>query len=103
MATEALEKIRFAEENAEKIEQAAKLKTEKVIEEANLSAQKIVKDAKAHGEELLKNRVDEALKSAEEISKNNENVLKEELLKLDEYADKMKDEAIALIKKKLIS
>ena len=51
----------------------------------------------------MKNRVDEALKSAEEIGKNNESVLKEELLKLDEYVAKMKDEAIALIKKKLIS
>lgn len=103
LAAEALEKIRFAEQNAEKVEQSAKNDGEKILEKAAVDAQEIVRKTKENGEELLKSRVEEAKIKADEISEGNKEALKEEELKLDEYAAKMKDAAIALIKNKLIS
>ncbi len=103
MATEALEKIRFSEQNAEKIEQSAKYDGKKILEKAAIDAQEIVKNAKENGEKLLKSRVDEAKINADKIYESNNEALKEETLKLDEYAAKMRDAAIDLIKNKLIS
>ena len=102
MSKETIERLKMAEELAEKNEASAKLEAEEIVKNAKLSADELlrnsVRDAKAEAEAILS----EARTENENIDSLAEESVKPEFERLMEIKEKKEKEAVKLIIQELV-
>ena len=102
MALEALNEIKKAEEEANKIIQVAISSSKELVKNAVIDAenqfQKIIEIAKKEQEKILKQAEEEGAKEAEPILKKGE----EEIAKIKNLSDEKKNNAINLIVERIV-
>ncbi|MBO4941755.1 MAG: hypothetical protein J6D15_06100 [Clostridia bacterium] len=103
MSTNAVEKVREAEQKAEQTEREATKRAQNIIDAAMTECERCIKAAKADGETEFKNAVDACTKTAEEESKKARLGFDGELDKLKTLAESKSSRAVELVKEKLIS
>ncbi len=103
MGTNAVEKIREAEQMAEQTEREAIDRAQNIIDAAKTECEKCIKAAKADGETEFSNAVDICAKTADEESKKTRLGFEGELDELKARAESKFSKAVELVKEKLIS
>ncbi len=103
MSTNAVGKIREAEQRAEQTEREATKRAQNIIDAARTECERCIKAAKADGEIEFKNAVDACIKTAEEESKKARLGFESDLDKLKALAESKSSKAVELVKEKLIS
>ncbi len=103
LTTEAIEKIRAAEQASAETEKLAAEQAESIAREASERAEKIVSDAKAEGERRLAEAVEYAKRKASECSAKEKENMRSALDALAEKASAKYADAAELIENKLIS
>ena len=103
MNTNAIEKIRVAESDAEKKEKAAAEAAESAVEQAKADAKLIVEKAKADGELTVSEAVASATAQAEKFSAENIVKIQEDLKTLETGVEQKRKAAIKIVRDNLIS
>lgn len=103
LSTQAIEKIRETEQNAELMEKTAKVDAEKLLENAKIEAKLIIDSAMAEGKAMVGKAVADATavaknNSEESLTRNNNDILT-----LENVTEKKFSQAVDIVKDKLIS
>ncbi|MBQ9757366.1 MAG: hypothetical protein IJW15_02980 [Clostridia bacterium] len=103
MSTNAVEKIREAEQMAEKTEREAIERAQSIIEKAKVECEECLRAAKTDGEDSFIKSVDACQKAADDESKKAKLGFENELEALKALAESKFEKAVGLVKEKLIS
>lgn len=103
LSTNAIEKIREMEQQAELIEKTAKTDAQNLIENAETEAKQIVEKANAEGRAILEKAVGEATIIAENNSRETKTRSMNEISALESMTEKKLSDAVDMVKDQLIS
>ena len=103
MSTQAIEKIRETEQNAEIMESTARTDAKKMLENAEAEAKLIVDRAMAEGRAMVEKAIADATVVAERNSKENRDKSNSGISALESITEKKFSQAVCIVKDKLIS